>query len=53
MLEVLSSQTYRHLFLAQAIALLGTGLAPVALARIVHLFFQSRPTLHFLARVRV
>ena len=32
MLEVLSSQTYRHLFLAQAIALLGTGLATVALS---------------------
>ena len=32
MLEVLSSRTYRHLFLAQAIALLGTGLATVALS---------------------
>lgn len=53
MLEVLSSQTYRHLFLAQAIALLGTGLATVALARIVHPLFQSRPKLHFLARIRV
>ena len=30
MLEVLSHRTYRHLFLAQAIALVGTGLATVA-----------------------
>ena len=32
MLEVLSNRTYRHLFLAQAIALVGTGLATVALS---------------------
>lgn len=32
MLDVLANRTYRHLFLAQAIALLGTGLATVALA---------------------
>ncbi|QKO20559.1 MFS transporter [Rhodoferax sp. BAB1] len=32
MLDVLSNRTYRHLFLAQVIALLGTGLASVALA---------------------
>ena len=32
MLEVLSHRTYRHLFLAQAIALVGTGLATVALS---------------------
>ncbi|WP_275787354.1 MFS transporter [Pararhizobium gei] len=31
MLKVLSNRTYRHLFLAQVIALLGTGLATVAL----------------------
>jgi MFS family permease len=30
-LEVLANRTYRHLFLAQVIALLGTGLATVAL----------------------
>ena len=32
MLEVLANRTYRNLFLAQVIALLGTGLAPVALS---------------------
>lgn len=31
MLDVLSNRTYRHLFLAQIIALLGTGLLTVAL----------------------
>jgi hypothetical protein len=31
MLDVLSNRTYRHLFFAQVIALLGTGLATVAL----------------------
>ena len=31
MLEVLKDRTYRHLFLAQVIALIGTGLATVAL----------------------
>ena len=31
MIDVLSDWTYRHLFLAQVIALLGTGLATVAL----------------------
>lgn len=31
MLEVLANRTYRHLFLAQVLALLGTGLATVAL----------------------
>src|ERR687897_1076390 len=31
MLEVLQNRTYRHLFLAQVIALLGTGLLTVAL----------------------
>ena len=32
MLDVLRNRTYRHLFLAQVIALLGTGLATVALS---------------------
>lgn len=32
MLDILSNKTYRNLFLAQVIALLGTGLASVALA---------------------
>ncbi|MEN3142889.1 MFS transporter [Ochrobactrum sp. WV_118_8] len=31
MLQVLSNRTYRHLFLAQVIALVGTGLATIAL----------------------
>ncbi|GGA08842.1 MFS transporter [Neptunicoccus cionae] len=31
MLEILSDRTYRHLFLAQVVTLLGTGLATVAL----------------------
>src|SRR5947199_10856558 len=31
MLEVLADRTYRHLFMAQVIALVGTGLATVAL----------------------
>jgi hypothetical protein len=31
MLAVLANRTYRHLFLAQLIALIGTGLATVAL----------------------
>ena len=32
MLKVLTHTIYRHLFLAQVIALLGTGLATVALS---------------------
>ena len=32
MLEILKNRTYRHLFLAQVVALLGTGLATVALS---------------------
>ena len=32
MLEILRHRTYRHLFLAQVVALLGTGLATVALS---------------------
>lgn len=35
MLKVLANRTYRHLFLAQAIALVGTGLATVALSLLV------------------
>ncbi|MEC8572300.1 MAG: MFS transporter, partial [Pseudomonadota bacterium] len=31
MLSILANRTYRHLFAAQVIALLGTGLATVAL----------------------
>lgn len=31
MLAILANRTYRHLFLAQVIALIGTGLATVAL----------------------
>ncbi len=31
MLEILKDRSYRHLFLAQLVALLGTGLATVAL----------------------
>ena len=36
MLEVLSDRTYRHLFAAQIIALLGTGLATVALGLLAY-----------------
>ncbi len=36
MLQVLSHRRYRHLFLAQAIALVGTGLTTVALALLAH-----------------
>lgn len=36
MLSVLSNRTYRHLFMAQAIALIGTGLATVALALLAY-----------------
>jgi len=32
MLEILKHRTYRHLFLAQVVALLGTGLATAALS---------------------
>ena len=31
MLEILADRTYRHLFLAQVVTLLGTGLSTVAL----------------------
>ncbi len=36
MLEVLADRTYRHLFGAQVIALLGTGLATVALGLLAY-----------------
>ena len=36
MFEVLSDRTYRHLFLAQVVALLGTGLATVALGLLAY-----------------
>lgn len=36
MLNVLSNRTYRHLFLAQVIALIGTGLATVALSLLAY-----------------
>ena len=36
MLDILGNRTYRHLFLAQVIALLGTGLATVALGLLAY-----------------
>ncbi|MDX0543556.1 MFS transporter [Sinorhizobium medicae] len=36
MLQVLANRTYRHLFLAQVIALIGTGLATVALGLLAY-----------------
>ena len=36
MLSVLANRTYRHLFLAQAIALVGTGLATIALGLLAY-----------------
>jgi H+ antiporter protein len=36
MLKILSNRTYRHLFLAQVIALIGTGLATVALGLLAY-----------------
>lgn len=36
MLSVLANRTYRHLFAAQAVALVGTGLATVALGLLAH-----------------
>ena len=36
MFQILSNRTYRHLFLAQVIALLGTGLATVALGLLAY-----------------
>src|SRR5215207_5618293 len=36
MLQILANRTYRHLFLAQIVALVGTGLATVALALLAY-----------------
>ena len=36
MLGILSNRTYRHLFLAQVVALVGTGLATVALGLLAY-----------------
>ena len=36
MLTILANRTYRHLFLAQLIALVGTGLATVALGLLAY-----------------
>ena len=36
MLDVLAHRVYRHLFFAQVIALIGTGLTTVALALLAH-----------------
>lgn len=36
MIEVLANRTYRHLFLAQVVALIGTGLATVALGLLAY-----------------
>jgi MFS family permease len=36
MLNILSNRTYRHLFMAQVIALIGTGLATVALGLLAY-----------------
>ncbi len=36
MMDILSDRTYRHLFLAQVVALLGTGLATVALGLLAY-----------------
>ena len=36
MLSILADRTYRHLFLAQVVALLGTGLATVALGLLAY-----------------
>ncbi|MCF6367309.1 MFS transporter [Rhizobium halophilum] len=42
MLGVLQNRTYRHLFLAQVIALLGTGLATVALGLLAYKLAEDR-----------
>ena len=36
MLSVLTDRTYRHLFLAQIVALLGTGMATIALGLLAY-----------------
>ena len=45
MLSVLRDRTYRHLFLAQIVALLGTGLATVALALLAYDLAPDRAAL--------
>ncbi|MDA0338827.1 MAG: MFS transporter [Proteobacteria bacterium] len=42
MLSILADRTYRHLFLAQVVALLGTGLATVALALLAYDLAQEQ-----------
>ena len=43
MLGVLANRTYRHLFLAQVVSLLGTGLATVALGLLAFDLAGDRP----------
>jgi hypothetical protein len=43
MLNILSNRTYRHLFMAQVIALIGTGLATVALGLLAYDLAGDRP----------
>ncbi len=45
MLSVLANRTYRHLFLAQIVALLGTGLATVALGLLAFDLAEERAAL--------
>ena len=42
MLDVLAHRVYRHLFFAQVIAMIGTGLTTVALALLVHDFTEGQ-----------
>ena len=42
MIEILRHRAFRHLFLAQMVALLGTGLATVALALLAYDLAGSR-----------
>jgi hypothetical protein len=44
MLAVLRNRTYRHLFLAQVIALIGTGLATVPATMRVQCWAQPSPS---------
>ena len=43
MLSVLSNRTYRHLFAAQVVALIGTGLLTVALGLLAYRIAGPRP----------
>ncbi len=45
MLSILADRTYRHLFFAQIIALLGTGMATVALGLLAYDFAGDRASL--------